>query len=489
MKTIKLSPNVSVVAPQMLKKNSTTHSMYVVPVNYEEICNNIQEFGLLTPLLVNFNYEIISGNLRHQIALDLGLEEVPVVFIDAPEEMKAVLSVSSNQFRLKSMVEIASEIRFYDEYYSVGKGRRTDLSPQLKVVKNEKDSAYKSIGQYTINKIKSIEKKLKELHNDNKDDFTIDILNKELSKVDNDNITLNELDKKLSRELLKKCNEVEKESKYEIKTKMVSIYNKDCIDMSELKNCTAQTIITSPPYYKMFDYGTGGDQNGQEKSVEEYIENLMLIFDESKRVLKDEGSLFVNINDCVIDGVYQSVPELFLIEMRKRGWLYIDNYFWLKSNPRYTHGKRSVRNFEPIYHFVKSKNYFFSQDWLLSYKDLENKISLSKSGYKPKLKSGFDYRDNVLSMSSSDTKELRDKCKKVNLTMDNSCTFPLILPTMFVLSTSKPGDLVLDMFNGTGTTAESCVLTDRKYVGYEVNPLFVRASEIRLSEYELEKVA
>lgn len=52
MKTIKLSQNVSVVAPQMLKKNSTTHSMYLVPVNYDEIRNNIQEFGLLNPQFV-----------------------------------------------------------------------------------------------------------------------------------------------------------------------------------------------------------------------------------------------------------------------------------------------------------------------------------------------------------------------------------------------------------------------------------------------------
>jgi hypothetical protein len=167
MKTINFSPNVSVVAPQMLKKNSTIHSMYIVPVNYDEIRNNIQEFGLLTPLLVNFEYEIISGNLRHQIALDLGLEEVPVVFIDTPEELKAVLSVSTNQFRIKSMVEVASEIRFYDEYYTIGRGKRTDLNPQMKVVKDEKDIAFKSIGQYKINKIKSIEKKVIQLHGNN----------------------------------------------------------------------------------------------------------------------------------------------------------------------------------------------------------------------------------------------------------------------------------------------------------------------------------
>lgn len=480
-------PRKNVVAPQMLKVNSTTQSLYEAPSNYEEILNNIREFGILTPLLVNNDYEVISGNLRLKIAIDLKLKEVPVVFNDTEKEMVDILAVSSNKFRSKSLVDIASEIRFYDEYYSLRRGERTDLNPQMKVVKQEKDAAYNSIGQYKINKIKSIEKRLKELYEN--EEYSIEILNNELRKVDNDVCTLNELDKKLELKLLNKCNEERKGLKYEIKTNMVSIFNKDCIDMSELENGTIQTIITSPPYYKMFDYGTGKNQNGQEKTVKEYIENLVKIFDEAKRILKNDGSLFVNINDCVINGIYQSVPELFLIEMNKRGWLYVDCYFWLKSNPRYTKGKRSVRNFEPIYHFVKNEDYYFTQDWVLSINDPDNNISLSKSGFKPKLKSGLDYRDNVLSTSASNTKELRDKCRNENLPMENSCTFPLMLPTIFVLSTSKPGDLILDMFNGTGTTAESCVLLDRKYVGYEVNPLFIKASEIRLSDYELGQVA
>jgi hypothetical protein len=155
-------------------------------VNYDEIRNNIQEFGLLTPLLVNYDYEIISGNLRHQIALDIGLEEVPVVFIDVPEEMKDVISVSTNKFRVKSIIEIASEVRFYEEFYSVGRGIRTDLNPQMKVVREEKDNAYKSIGQYKVNKIKSIQDKVIKLHGDD-----IEKINKEFSKIDKGEITLN----------------------------------------------------------------------------------------------------------------------------------------------------------------------------------------------------------------------------------------------------------------------------------------------------------
>ena len=484
MKTINLSPNVTVVAPQMLKKNSTTYSMYVVPVNYEEIRNNIREFGLLTPLLVNFEYEIISGNLRHQIALDLGLEEVPVVFIDAPEEMKAVLSVSTNQFRVKSMVEIASEIRFYDEYYSVGQGRRTDLFIQMKVVKDEKNSAYKSIGQYKINKIKSIEKKVIQLHGNN-----IEKLNKELSKIDKEEITLNELDKKLDRELLKKNNEVAVPTKYEYITEKVKVFNSSCGDLYQLEDESVQTVITSPPYFQMRNYGTGKNQLGLEKDVLNFIKNLCDLFEDTKRVLKSEGSLFVNINDCVIDGQYQSVPELFLIEMRRRGWRYVDQYLWLKTNAQFTHGKRSVRNYEPIFHFVKSEDYFFNDTWLTEFIDDINSISMGTKMKYPKLVSGLDFRDNILKSAASNTLELRKKCLDKGFLMEHSATFPLSLPLIFVLSTSKPGDTILDIFNGTASTGEVSILTNRKYVGYELNPQFVMASEVRLADYELEEVA
>lgn len=477
-------PNVSVVAPQMLKKNSTTYSMYVVPVNYEEIRNNIRKFGLLTPLLVNFDYEIISGNLRHQIAMDLGLEEVPVVFIDAPEEMKAVLSVSTNQFRVKSIVETASEIRFYDEYYSVRRGERTDLNPQMKVVKDEKDTAYKSIGQYKINKIKSIEKKVIQLHGNN-----IEKINKELSKIDKEETTLNELDKRLDSELLEKNNDVVVPTKYEYITEKVKIFNSTCGDLYHLEDESIQTVITSPPYFQMRNYGTGKKQLGLEKDVLEFINNLCDLFEDTKRVLKTEGSLFVNINDCVVDGQYQSVPELFLIEMRKRGWRYVDQYLWLKTNAQFTHGKRSVRNFEPIFHFVKNSNYFFNDTWLTEFIDDNNSVSMGTKKKYPKLVSGFNFRDNILTNSSSNTFELRKKCLNKGLLMEHSATFPLSLPLIFVLSTSRPGDIILDLFNGTASTGEISVLTNRKYVGYELNPQFIMASEVRLSDYELGQVA
>jgi site-specific DNA-methyltransferase (adenine-specific) len=475
------TPKISVVAPQMLKRNSTTNSMYVVPVNYDEIRNNIQEFGLLTPLLINYDYEIISGNLRHQIALDLGFEEVPVVFIDTPEELKAVLSVSTNQFRVKSMVEIASEIRFYDEYYSVGRGKRTDLRPQMKVVKDEKDTAYKSIGQYKINRIKSIEKKVIQLHGDN-----VEKLNKELSKVDKGEITLNQLDKKLDREVLKKCNEVVVPEKYDYITEKVKIFNSSCEDMYQLEDNSVQLIVSSPPYFQARVYKNGENELGREKSPEEFINNLVNLFDDAKRVLKDEGSLYVNINDTCRDGAYQAIPQRFVVEMLKSGsWILNDEIIWTKTNPKYSPGKRSVRSHEYIFHFVKSKNFYFDDSWLDGIDDKTNTFSYGTNNLFPKLISGMDFRDGVVRTNVATTQQLRKKCEEKGFFLNHTAVFPEVIPIIPILTTTRPGDTVLDLFNGTGTVAEVCIKLQRGFYGFEYNPEYVMASELRLSDYEL----
>ena len=474
-----------VVAPQRLKRNILTDSMYYKPLNYEEIKKNIEEFGLLSPLLVNFDYEIISGNLRHQIALDLGLELVPVSFIDIPDEMKDVISVSTNKYRVKSIVEIASEVRFYEEYYSVGRGKRTDLNPQVKVVREEKDNAYKSIGQYKVNKVKSIESKVIRLHGNN-----IDKINKEFSKIDNGEVTLNELDKKLDRELLKKCNKIVVPEKYDFITDKVKIFNASCEDMFHLEDKSIQLIICSPPYFKARVYKNGKNELGRERTPEEFIENLAKHFDDTMRVLKDEGSLYVNINDTCRNSAYQAVPQRFVIAMINRGWILNDEILWTKSNAKYSPGKRSVRSHEYIFHFVKSKDFFYDDSWLEGVNDETNTFSYGTNNLFPKLISGMDFRDGVVKTNVATTQALRKKCEEKGFFLNHTAVFPEVIPMIPILSTTKPGDMVLDLFNGTGTTGEVSLKLDRKYVGYEYNPEYVMASEVRLAPYmELKNVA
>lgn len=450
-------------------------------MNYDEIRNNIQEFGLLTPLLVNFDYEIISGNLRHQIALDIGLKEIPVVFIDVPEDMKAILSVSTNKFRVKSFIEIASEVRFYDEYYSVGRGKRTDLNPQMKVVKDEKETAFNSIGQYKVNMVKSIEKKVIQLHG--KD---IQKINKEFSKIDNGETTLNELNKRLDRELLKKGNKKVVPNKYDFITEKVKIFNSSCDDLFHLEDNSVQLIVCSPPYFQARDYKNGDDELGREKTPEEFIKKLVKLFDDTKRVLKDDGSMYVNINDTCRDGAYQAVPQRFVIEMIKKGWILNDEIIWTKTNPKYSPGERSVRSHEYIFHFVKSKGFYFDDSWIDKGCDVTNTFSYGTNNLYPKLLSAMDFRDGVVKTSVATTQFLRQKCEERGFYLNHTAVFPEVIPMIPILSTTRPGDIVLDIFNGTGTTGEVSLKLDRKYVGFEYNPEYVMASEVKLSKYDLD---
>ena len=477
--------SVVYVATEKLQKNELLDSMYLEPENYDVIKSNINEFGLLTPLLVDEDYFIISGNLRLQIAIDLQMKKVPVVIISAPSDKREILSISTNQFRKKSYVEILREINFFEKFYSIKPGQRTDLNPELKLVKQEKDSAYNEIGVYKVNKLKSIQSLGDELYgNETK---KVDEL---LMKVDKGNLSLNKVAEILKDLVQKELNKNNVPDFYEIITEKVKIYNHTCEIMYELEDESINTEVVSPPFFDMFDYGTGKTQLGFEKDVEEFVDKLVTIFKEAHRVLKQDGSLFVNLNDCVREGQYQCVPELFLIKMIQTGlWRYNDKLMWLKNNSQYTFGDRSVRNFEPIFHFTKSANHYYDSTWLEKLIDENNAISNGTSGIKPKIISAIDFRDGVLQSNGSNTLELRRKCAKNGFHMSHSCTFPIDLPLICILSTTRVGDTVLDLFNGTATSGEVCLLTDRKYVGYELNPQFIMASEVRLSEYELGQVA
>jgi len=97
------------------------------------------------------------------------------------------------------------------------------------------------------------------------------------------------------------------------------------------------------------------------------------------------------------------------------------------------------------------------------------------------LRSHFKFDGNVLTTAVPNNHQLRVACKKQGMTLSHSATFPKELPLMAIMSTSKPGDLVVDMFNGTATTGEVAVSTNRRYVGYELSPVYLKFSEIRMN--------
>lgn len=451
--------------------------IYQTPENYEIIKLNIEREGIIEPLLVNGEtHEIISGNLRFQAAKELGITMVPVLYQEIDQEEMDIKSISTNQQRKKSYSEILREMKFFEQHYQIKKGQRTDLNPEKKKLKEERDNFLKSISRDTQVKLNAIDKMASDLYGEGTKQYK-----SVLASLDKSKTTLNGQYQTLLDRTRRKHNESIVPKKYEIKSNWTTIYQKSSEDMSEIEGGTINCIITSPPYYQMKDYGTGKEQIGMEESVDKYLDNLMGIFTECYRVLRDDGSCFVNINDCVIDGKYQAVPHKFLLRMLDLGFQFNDELLWIKVNPTYTRGPRSVRGHEPIFHFVKSEDFYYNDEWLKDLDDPQRQVSYGAGKTDPKVMSYLDYRDGVLKTNVSNTAELRKESKdKRGFHLTHSATFPIDVPSLCALLTTKEEDTILDPFSGTSVVGEFARQTYRYYIGYECKPEFVLAAETRL---------
>ncbi len=463
--------------------NQTIVDIYSTPENFEDMKANIKEFGVIQPILVNrSNMVVISGNLRLQIVRELGYEVVPVIFCELTVDELNIIALSTNKQRKKSKLDIFNEMEFIKKYFNIGQGSRTDLNPQLKEEADRKKSAMSGITKYEQDQMKKAEKLSTELFGD----LAIDVLKSEISNLDSGKGSINSLVKRLEKQANDQVNRQAVPDSYELNLGDVKVFNHSCEDMFELADKTVTSIVTSPPYFAMRDYGNGESELGLESDRNKYLNNLINIFNECKRVLKDDGSLMVNINEKVENGSYRGVVHQFVGEMLNNGWDLNDEIIWLKNNPVYTGGNRTVRSHEYIFHFVKKgcKSFYYDTELAKKVSD-PNGFCVYGTDNKPKFFSGMDFRGNVLRTNVANTGELRKQCKDAGFILTHSATFPLSVPTLLVLLTSKPGDLVVDPFNGTGSVGEVCRYSGRNYVGYELNPQFVMATEVRMKNIKL----
>ena len=472
--------HVEYVSPKSINRNLELGNLYRIPSNYDMIKENISIMGIITPLIVNSNNNIIvSGNLRHMIAIELGFPLVPVFFVNLTDEMRLV-SLSSNVQREKSTMDKYREMMLYKKIFPIKQGNRSDLFHELKELKEERDIALLSLSKDTKVKLSSIGFMCNDLFPDEPTK-----LEGYFNEIDNGKSSLNKVYKKVKTLHTKsKCNNEVEGGDY--KEGSVTIYNKSSETLEELEDESVNLSICSPVYWKMKVYQLPSNQLGQEDTVEEYLDNLKKHFIEVYRVLRNDGSLFVNINDCCKDGEYQMIPQRFVLMLKSIGFILNDEWQWLKRNPRPTGGKRSVRRHEPIFHFVKSKDFYYNEEWLKESLDETNSFTIGTTKESPKLTSSLDFYGGVLKTGVASTKELKSKCANIGIDLDHQATFSLDVPLICLLMTSRPNDLILDSFNGTSVTGQAVMELGqgRRFVGYEPSPEYMIASKIRLSEYQ-----
>jgi site-specific DNA-methyltransferase (adenine-specific) len=465
------------VDPKILIENEFTKTLYSFePENLGRIKESIKSHGILEPLIVDTDNIIISGNIRRRIALELKIDLVPVIYQKKSEINPKLLSVSHAQQRIKTYSEILEEVKILEANYPVGRGSRTDLNPEIN--KNKEMRKNINISDANLYRLKNIEKYGKKLYGEGTEEYK-----KLWNAIDSSKISIHKKVNDLRKKVEAKENRSVVPESFQIETENIKIYNKSCENMSEIEDKSIACIVTSPPYLQMRDYGTGSDQRGLEDDVESFIKGLMNDFQDCKRVLKDDGSLWVNLGEACLNGTYNAIPHRFAIEMMKDGWILNDEIVWAKNNPVFIHTHRSVRAHEYIFHFVKSKDFYYDNSWLVELEDVDNKLTLGTKRSNVNLKSWIDHRDSLLITNGNNMNDLRKACKDSGLNLNHSAAFPIILPLIPILTTSRVGDTILDIYNGTATSGQAAVENGRKYVGYEIKAEYIKFSEIRLRNH------
>ncbi len=268
----------------------------------------------------------------------------------------------------------------------------------------------------------------------------------------------------------------------------------DCMKLvKKLPDESVDLIVTSPPYADTVSYG----ESVRILSPEEYIEWFLPLFHEAKRFLKDTGSFILNINDRATNGernIY--VFDLVTRIVKETGLKLFDRYIWFKKSALPMPGdKRLNDRIEYIFHFVKdSKKFKANTDRVR-----EPYVEVSLKRFKNKVH-GNDIvnPDGTTELSQRGISKPHPLGKKPITVfrfdtgsalrgLQHPAPFHPQLPEFFIKWLTDENDVVLDPFMGGGTVAEVALKMKRNYIGFEINPIYIKMIEERLGKIKNEK--
>ncbi|KKM20964.1 hypothetical protein LCGC14_1640220, partial [marine sediment metagenome] len=249
-------------------------------------------------------------------------------------------------------------------------------------------------------------------------------------------------------------------------------------------DATFRCCVTSPPYWGLRDYGIP-HQIGAEPKLPEYLDNLVRAFRQVRRVLADDGTMWLNLGDSYTSGNRRwrapdrknparamryrpqtpeglkpkdliGVPWRLALALQADGWYLRADVIWHKPNCQPESVRdRPTRAHEYIFLFSKSKDYYYDQEGVRERANgngrLRNRRTVWSINTEPFAKSHF-------------------------------ATFPPSLVDPCIRAGSAEGDMVLDPFFGSGTVGVVCENLGRRFVGIELNPEYAQIAKTRLGE-------
>ncbi len=303
--------------------------------------------------------------------------------------------------------------------------------------------------------------------------------------------------------------------------------------LEELKTLPEKSInmlMTSPPYWALRDYGVDG-QLGLEPTFDQYISKLCDIFDEVKRVLRDDGTCWVNLGDTyggsggssghkedtknlgyttskmgavssgsktVTSKCLTMIPQRFAIEMVNRGWILRNTIIWHKPNCMPCSVKdRFTVDFEYIFFFSKKKKYYFETQYEpclteenrphgcvrereYNYDSKYNKIHYKK--YSIRQKRGGNTNPDYRNPNGRNKRCVWRICPKP-FKEAHFAVYPEELCETPLKAGCPEGGIILDPFFGAGTTGLVALKQNKKFIGCELNSEYIEISKKRLKPF------
>jgi len=275
---------------------------------------------------------------------------------------------------------------------------------------------------------------------------------------------------------------------YEGKISDVSyqLFNKSSLDLSDIPDGTLKLSIQSPPYFQLRKYRNQDLLiHGQEKSVEEYIQNEIKFYRGLKPKLTKDGVLVVNIGETYRGG-YQGVCSKLETALRKDGWNIIDVNIWVKKNPKsQPHKNRFLPSYERIIVCSLNEVETFNDQYKPS---STGKSKIIRGTGLKNGSTGFSMSHEISSIPNVIITSVFQKSEFENVdpTFKHDAPCPLEIYNIFIKAYSNPNDTILDMFSGSGQGILSAIRNGRNAIGYDVDPVSIEFTHKRL-QVELNK--
>lgn len=277
----------------------------------------------------------------------------------------------------------------------------------------------------------------------------------------------------------------------------ITILQGDALEqLRTISSESVHTCVTSPPYFGLRDYGVD-DQIGQEETVEEYIRRLVDVFREVRRVLKNDGTLWLNIGDSyAANRTYQAqigckpkdmigIPWMLAFALRADGWYLRQDIIWAKPNPMPESVKdRCTKSHEYIFLLSKNKKYYFDSDAIKEAVAETSKVRLSQNIAEQHGSYRVPGKTNgpMKAVGGTSTRNKRDVWIIPTKPFKGAhfAVFPEKLVEPCVLAGCPKGGTVLDPFAGSGTTGVVAKNLGRNFIGIELNQDYIYLAEQRI---------